>query len=200
MPVKSLKGLYHVGSLDASKKRDGYEGAGLSVSTHPDAWMKIAKGHVTGDTHRATKNGNRFLDAHSLSSAHKEEIKQWAIDNEYLSQQETVTVCYYDDEMEDDMCSTFDSMIDAETEYEDELEHMDVTIDKGGIIPTNKLRQATRQKRMDATGVLDFILPLYAAQAGLDGVWWQDDLDISRYSAPRGVIVPSKIKSWKFAT
>lgn len=49
LPVKTLKGLYHVGTLDASKKRDGYEGAGLSVSTHPDAWKRIAKGHVTGD-------------------------------------------------------------------------------------------------------------------------------------------------------
>lgn len=198
LPVKTLKGLYHVGTMDSSEKRDGFEGAGLSVSTHPDAWKKIARGHVTGDTHSATKEGNKFLDAHSLSDAHNKQIKQWAIKNGYLEQQETVTVCYYDDEMEDDLCSTFDSMADAEAEYDDELEHMDVTVDKGGIVPTDKLKKETRQNRIDSTGVLEFVLPIFAEQQGLDGVWWQDNLDVQRYSAPRGVIVPSKIKSWKF--
>jgi GNAT superfamily N-acetyltransferase len=199
LPVKTLKGLYHVGTLDASKKRDGYEGAGLSVSTHPDAWKQIARGHVTGDTHSATKEGNKFLDAHGLSDAHNEQIKQWALENDYLAQQETVTVCYYDDEMEDDLCSTFNSMADAEAEYDEELEHMDVSVDKGGIVPTDKLKKETRQNRIDSTGVLEFVLPIFAEQQGLDGVWWQDKLDVQRYSAPRGVIVPSKIKSWKFA-
>ena len=198
LPVKTLKGLYHVGTMDSSKKRDGFEGAGLSVSTHPDAWKQIARGHVTGDTHSATKEGNKFLDVHSLSDAHNEQIKQWAIENGYLEQQETVTVCYYDDEMEDDLCSTFDSMADAEAEYDEELEHMDVTVDKGGIVPTDKLKKETRQNRIDSTGVLEFVLPIFAEQQGLDGVWWQDNLDVQRYSAPRGVIVPSKIKSWKF--
>jgi len=199
LPVKTLKGLYHVGTLDASKKRDGYEGAGLSVSTHPDAWKQIARGHVTGDTHSATKEGNKFLDAHGLSAAHNEQIKQWALENDYLAQQETVTVCYYDDEMEDDLCSTFNSMADAEAEYDEELEHMDVSVDKGGIVPTDKLKKETRQNRIESTGVLEFVLPIFAEQQGLDGVWWQDKLDVNRYSAPRGVIVPSKIKSWKFA-
>jgi len=199
LPVKTLKGLYHVGTLDASKKRDGFEGAGLSVSTHPDAWKQIARGHVTGDTYSATKEGNKFLDAHGLSDAHNEQIKQWALENDYLAQQETVTVCYYDDEMEDDLCSTFNSMADAEAEYDEELEHMDVSVDKGGIVPTDKLKKETRQNRIESTGVLEFVLPIFAEQQGLDGVWWQDKLDVNRYSAPRGVIVPSKIKSWKFA-
>ncbi len=198
LPVKTLKGLYHVGTMDSSEKRDGFEGAGLSVSTHPDAWKQIARGHVTGDTHSATKEGNKFLDVHSLSDAHNKQIKQWAIENGYLEQQETVTVCYYDDEMEDDLCSTFDSMADAEAEYDEELKHMDVTVDKGGIVPTDKLKKETRQNRIDSTGVLEFVLPIFAEQQGLDGVWWQDNLDVQRYSAPRGVIVPSKIKSWKF--
>jgi len=199
LPVKTLKGLYHVGTLDASKKRDGFEGAGISVSTHPNAWKQIARGHVTGDTHSATKEGNKFLDAHSLSDAHNEQIKQWALKNDYLAQQETVTVCYYDDEMEDDLCSTFNSMADAEAEYDEELEYMDVTVEKGGIVPTDKLKKETRQNRIESTGVLEFVLPIFAEQQGLDGVWWQDKLDVQRYSAPRGVIVPSKIKSWKFS-
>ena len=90
-------------------------------------------------------------------------------------------------------------MADAEAEYDEELEHMDVSVDKGGIVPTDKLKKETRQNRIESTGVLEFVLPIFAEQQGLDGVWWQDKLDVNRYSAPRGVIVPSKIKSWKFA-
>jgi len=199
LPVKTLTDLFHVGTLDASKKRDGYEGAGLSVSTHPDAWQKIARGHVTGDTHTATKEGNKFLDVHSLSNKHNEQIKQWAVKNGYLEQQETVTVSWFDDEMDDTLSQTFNSMADAEAEYDEELEYMDVKVDKGGIVPTDKLKKETRQNRIESTGVLEFVLPIFAEHQGLDGVWWQDKLDVQRYSAPRGVIVPSKIKSWKFA-
>ena len=199
LPVKTLKGLFHVGTLDASKKRDGYEGAGLSVSTHPDAWQKIARGHVTGDTHTATKEGNKFLDVHSLSNKHNEQIKQWAVKNGYLEQQETVTVSWFDDEMDDTLSQTFNSMADAKAEHDEELEYMDVKVDKGGVVPTDKLKKETRQNRIESTGVLEFVLPIFAEQQGLDGVWWQDRLDVQRYSAPRGVIVPSKIKSWNFA-
>ena len=36
--------LYHVGSMDISKKtRNSYEGNGLSVSICPSAWESIAK-------------------------------------------------------------------------------------------------------------------------------------------------------------
>lgn len=43
--------------------------------------------------------------------------------------------------MEDDLCSTFNSMADAEYEYDGELEHYDVEVDKGGIVPTDKLKK-----------------------------------------------------------
>ena len=49
---------------------------------------------------------------------------------------------------------------------------------------------------MTPTGVFDYVLPLYAEELGYDGVWWEDILDIGKFSAPRGVIVPSKISSW----
>ena len=116
-----------------------------------------------------------------------------------LNQQETVTVSWYDDEMEDTLSMTFDSMADAKAEYGDEWDDYDVDVDKGGIVPTDKLKKATGQSRIDATGVLDYMLPLYAEQLDLDGVWWGDELDVHRYSAPRGVIVPSKVDTWKFA-
>ena len=199
-PTISVDDLYHVGTMDASKKGDfSFEGNGLSVSTHPDAWKRIARGQVSGDTYTATKPGNAFLDAHNLTKKHEQDITQWAIQKGLLDQQETVTVSWYDDEMDDTLNITFNSMADAKAEYGDELEDYDVDVNKGGIVPTAKLQKTTGQSRIDATGVLDYILPLYAEQLDLDGVWWGDELDVHRYSAPRGVIVPSKVDTWKFS-
>ena len=199
MPTVSLKDLYHVGTLDASKKGDfSYEGAGLSVTTEPDAWRRIARGQVAGDTHSVAKANNNFLDSHKLTSQHNEQIKQWAIDNGFLEQQETVTVSWYDDEMDDTLSQTFNSMADAEAEHGEYMDDYDVDVDKGGVVPTAKLKKATGQSRIEATGVLEYVLPLYAESLGLDGVWWADDLDVNKLSAPRGVIVPGKVDSFKF--
>ena len=199
MPTVSLKDLYHVGTLDASKKGDfSYEGAGLSVTTEPDAWRRIARGQVAGDTHSVAKANNNFLDSHKLTSQHNEQIKQWAIDNGFLEQQETVTVSWYDDEMDDTLSQTFNSMADAEAEHGEYMDDYDVDVDKGGVVPTAKLKKATGQSRIEATGVLEYVLPLYAESLGLDGVWWADELDVNKLSAPRGVIVPGKVDSFKF--
>ena len=100
--------------------------------------------------------------------------------------------------MDDTLSQTFNSMADAKEEHGDELEDYDVDVDKGGIVPTDKLKKATGQSRIEATGVLEYVLPLYAETLGLDGVWWGDDLDVNKLSAPRGVILPNKVKSWKF--
>jgi len=66
----------------------------------------------------------------------------------------------------------------------------------GGVKPTDKLKQVTNNPHLSPTGILDYILPLYADTLGLDGVWWQDVLDVTKLSAPRGVIVPSKVNTW----
>jgi hypothetical protein len=190
--------LYHVGTLNPQKKRDGYEGAGLSISTHPNAWMRIARGHVAGDIYQCIKAGNEFLNAHFLSPDHAAEIKNWGIETGYLTSYETVSVSWFDDEMEDTVLQTFASISEAREEFEDLEDFYDVSVDQGGVLPTEKLKNETRQTQMDLTGLLDFVLPLYAEKLGLDGVWWQDRLDVVSYSAPRGVIVPSKLESWGF--
>ena len=48
--------------------------------------------------------------------------------------------------------------------------------------------------------VLDALLPLWCeARTGLDGVWWDDDLDPMRLSAPRGCIPADRVSEWAFA-
>ena len=192
----TLKKLYHVGSLNAENKRDhSYEGAGISVSTHPDAWRKIARGYVTGDTYQAIKPNNKFLNATRLSKNDKKEITEWAIENDLIENTTTYRVSYYDDELESEVYSDYETYEEAEREADDPEYIQQIN---NGIKPTDKLRTLTRNPKMSPTGVLGYLLPLYAEDLGYDGVWWNDVLDIGKYSAPRGVIVPSKIDTWKF--
>jgi hypothetical protein len=194
IPTKSFKQLYHVGSLDASKKREGsYEGAGLSVSTHPDAWRRIAKGFVTGDTYVLQKSGNKFLSANNLNKSAKNTIQQWAVKNGLLEPSIVYRVSYYDDELDSEVYSDYDSYEQAKLEADDESDIKKIV---GSYKPTDKLKTLTKNPRMTPTSVLDYVLPLYAEELGYDGVWWQDTLDIGKFSAPRGVIVPSKISTW----
>lgn len=194
VPTKSFKQLYHVGSLDASKKREGsYEGAGLSVSTHPDAWKKIAKGFVTGNTYILQKNGNKFLNANNLTKSAKNAIQQWAVEHKLLEPSIVYRVSYYDDELESDVYSDYNSYEEAKLEADDES---DIKKISASYKPTAKLKTLTKNPKMTPTGVFDYVLPLYAEELGYDGVWWEDILDIGKFSAPRGVIVPSKISSW----
>lgn len=194
IPTKSFKQLYHVGSLDASKKREGsYEGAGLSVSTHPDAWRRIAKGFVTGDTYVLQKSGNTFLNANNLNKSAKNTIQQWAVKSGLLEPSIVYRVSYYDDELESEVYSDYDSYEQAKLEADDESDIKKIV---GSYKPTDKLKTLTKNPRMTPTSVLDYVLPLYAEELGYDGVWWQDTLDIGKFSAPRGVIVPSKISTW----
>jgi hypothetical protein len=192
----TLKKLYHVGSLNAENKREhSYEGAGLSVSTHPDAWRKIARGHVTGDTYQAVKPNNKFLNANRLSKNDKKEITEWALKNDLIEYVNTYRVSYYDDELASEVYSDYESYKEAEREADDPS---DIQTINNGLKPTDKLKTLTRNPKMTVTGVLDYLLPLYAENMDYDGVWWNDMLDIGKYSAPRGVIVPSKIDTWKF--
>lgn len=45
----------------------------------------------------------------------------------------------------------------------------------------------------------DLILNLWADAEcdGIHGFWWNEKLDALRFSAPRGVILPSKIAAWQ---
>ena len=194
--VITINNLYHVGSLDQSKKRSGsLEGSGLSVSTKPDAWRRIARGHVAGDTYRAIKPGNKFLNARSITKKIRSDITTWALNNNLIEQATIYRVSHYDDELESTVYSDFETLKQAEREAYDKEDIQEIP---GGIKATNKLRSISNNPNISATGILDYVLPLYAQDQGYDGVWWNDILDVNKWSAPRGVIVPSMISTWKF--
>lgn len=195
-PTKSFAELWHIGSMDAAQKRTGsYEGSGLSVSRHPSAWRGIGGGHVQGDTWELEKAGNKFLDYHAMPYALQEAIRNWGIQQGYVKVVTHYRIEYYDDEWEQTRYTIFDTREQAE----EELEAMDGDPDDieeitDAIKTTPKLDARTR----NAPGNdLEPLVPVWVEDnTDLDGVWWQDSFDPERLSAPRGVIVPSKVATW----
>jgi hypothetical protein len=198
LKTRTFRKLWHVGSMTATDKRaDSYEGAGLSVSLHPNAWRRIARGFVGGDTYEMTKPGNVFLDAHKVGKRQEAQIRQWAIENGYAEAKAQYQVSWYDEEMDGRVAFVFDTREEAEAESDPEYNE-DIIIKEipTGMTGTQKLADRCMQTRID-TSPLDLILTVYAEDVmGVDGVWFNDLHDPSRLSAPRGVIFQSKLASW----
>jgi hypothetical protein len=197
---KTFKKLWHVGSMDVKHKQEGsLEGSGLSVSVNPEEWMQIAE--IGGDTWELTKPGNRFLNFHRLSKQQRQQIMAWGVENGYATEVSGAwRLVYYDSETDEERYMEFLSKEEAEAElgnYGDDEKV--VPVDGKTVSGTDKLKQRTKNPHADETAVaFDLLVTVYAEdELDCDGVWWQDTLDPASLSAPRGVIFPSKLKSWK---
>jgi RNA:NAD 2'-phosphotransferase (TPT1/KptA family)/8-oxo-dGTP pyrophosphatase MutT (NUDIX family) len=194
---KSFKKLWHVGTMNPKDKRDdSYEGAGLSVSVNPDEWQMIAK--IGGDLWELTKAGNKFVNFHRLSKPQRKQIVDWGIKNGYAQPAELWRHTWYDDELDDERYSDYATKEEAEAELGSYGEGEKVEPVKGGLTATPKLSQKSKRGDIDPIEVVDLLVTAYAEdELDCDGVWWADDLDPDNLSAPRGVIFPSKLSSWK---
>lgn len=190
MPVVEKTGLSHVGSLRAEDKKNlSYEGQGLSVSQHPEEWQRIAR--LNGDVHAFSKPA-KMLDFHSLNDEQLESVMAHALKSGWVERSDVHTVTYFDDEWDREMRMQFadyDEAIDEAEALEGEVNTAQEW--KYLDMPDNTARSG---EVADA----DVVVAAWVDQErpDLDGVWWEDDLDVSRLSAPRGVIVPSRIESW----
>ena len=177
------------------KRRGSYEGAGLSVSRHPNAWMAIARGHVSGSVYELTKSGNRFLDYHAIPYELITSIRDWGIREGYVEAVTHFRVKYYDDEWEEERYMDFASREEAI----EEVELMDADPEEIEVI-TDALKASPKldARTLGAGDDLEALVPVWVEDmTDLDGVWWQDSFDPDRLSAPRGVIVPSKLAEWQ---
>jgi hypothetical protein len=202
-PTLSINCLWHVGSMNPADKRPGsYEGAGLSVSLHPDEWTHIAKlgGYPTWELRR---DGATFLHAHRLTKAQKSLVMAWGIERGLAEVCDLWEWSRFDDELE----STITSYSTSEDEAREEADDGD-----GGVWGSIKRVDGHRSTALLADlarqhgpiegsdFVLDLLYPLYAEQKlDVDGVWWADKLQPECYSAPRGVIILSKLSLWSVA-
>lgn len=202
-PTISFPEIYHVGSFQSADKRPGsYEGAGLSISLHPEEWTEIAD--LGGEpTWRLTRANNGFLAAHELSRRIQREILEWAVKRQYAESCNIYRWRYIDADT-DSPCDCFfltQAEADAESLWDAEPDNGPNgtvrAMDGHKSTPTLDTLTAQTSPAIGTDFVLDLLLPLYADEVlDLDGVWWADRYDPSALSAPRGVIVPSKIALW----
>lgn len=90
---------------------------------------------------------------------------------------------YYDDELDREVYALFDSLDALREEYPDE-EYVEVSRESGHF----SSRDVLLKHGWSADGIheIDFAIIEWARENGLDGVYWDEELDISGYSAPRG--------------
>lgn len=201
LPTMNIKeDLYHVGSLDISKrKNNSHEGRGLSISTEPEAWEAINKGRTVGDTHLVSKSSNKFVDMLRIDKGVYEELFSWGVSNGYMEQVVVYKVYWYDDELEETVYQELYDIDDVKIEledmdisYEEAIEDEVLEVLEGGYSVTSKFKNETGSEHKD------LIVSLYCQNENIvvDGLYWNETLSISKYSAPRGVIFDNMLGTW----
>jgi hypothetical protein len=196
IPTKSFPKLFHVGTMNhADKRRGSYEGSGLSVSLHPEAWTAIARlGHQVWTCERPN---NRFVDFLELSEAQHRLIANWAIDAGLATRGSVWRVDYVDDETDERRWITMTNRTEAQEEAA-ALREVAIEV-PNTLIAAPELLARMMQDRSEPSNAADLTTIAYAEDVlQIDGVWWNERLDILGLSAPRAVIVPSAIPRWTF--
>ena len=189
-PPGKIRVLYHVGTMDYSRKRkDSHEGDGLSVSICPEVWERITEGYSHGATHTLYKENPRLLDYYALTSEQKSEVSEWGKSQGYVQETILYKAIFYDEDGKE--------YYSLHLSREEALEESEETEEIQGLIPTEKLKAET-YTNIDLISVFDVVLEKYTEQVlGYDGIYWDEELDVFGYSAPRGVIFNSRLVSFQ---
>lgn len=191
--VKSV--VWHLGARPSARRTKGglsYEGAELSVSEHPDAWVQIAQ---LGGAARwqGRKRQGRFLDALRAQA----QVLSWAHDAGVIQPRTAWRVTYFDQETEEERSMLFDSADEAELnakEFEGTARKVRSwafgSVGERYVIKQMKVAEVPHDLAADLAPIF------FARHLKLDGVWWNETLDPERLSAPRGCILSEQIASW----
>ena len=204
-PLWDLERVTHIGSLDPAHKGcrgESYEGTGLSVSVHPEEWEEIARlgGQAWWETDLSAL---RILDGHQFIHEHSKALEQWGQQQGWLRAGVMYKISWFDEEMQQTLSMLLSSLEDAQNELEEMGEGTDriETIDPCWLA-TPKLDVAMgRTPRDQPSGdsqVLQDVATVWAKEQGLDGVWWEDNLEVEAYSAPRGVVFEDRVPRLTF--
>lgn len=202
LPMLMFDVTYHVGHMEGRTRQQGrhsYEGAGLSVSLHPDAWRRIGRAQVDGPTWalQACRDGvvrpTELIDMHAcLQDGNlRHSVIEWATAEGLLKTQVVFRYDWYDDELGDNFYASFPTLEEALIEADgDEAAVTTVS----GVIATPALAEAANQRDITPTLALEHAMLCYLERhSDADGVWWADELDPARLSAPRGATFQSRL-------
>lgn len=214
-PVRNQDTWYHVGDLSKMEKKNSYEGAGLSISQVPNSWRRIAR--LAGDTYKLEKKGAKFLEMVYVSIPVRKTIFSWAIEQGYLTEKAIWVNRYYDDEYEAVYEMEFASREELneeiswdslDKEEQEALLHPEKDEDgkfTDGIFEVKRFSATEKLLKLEcwkgsclSSQAEDFAIIRYADEVlNLDGVHWDEEHDVMRLSAPRGVIFQSQLHKWK---
>jgi hypothetical protein len=199
LPTTQKKIVFHVGTGQppSDKPYHSYEGTGLSVSEHPEAWRMIARlgDDPTWQLTRLDRRPGCFVDMRKLSPAQVERLRRTAIEHGLLAPRTEYVVSYYDSELDDDCEMTVYSLEQAE----EEADSMQCDVKKRrGFGPTALLMEMWSKRFKAQEPPDDFALTVVLEGIGSwDGVWWHDKLEPMKLSAPRGMMFQSKLSEWQ---
>ena len=206
-PLHTFDSVCHIGTWpeapDTNRKpgrATSYEGIGLSVSTHPDAWRAIVKlgGYPYRWLERRDGKPGRFVDGHAA----RREAHEWAVRRGWLVGVPGWVVSWEDDEMEDTMMLELFDHDEALDEAGDHAELRPATIWVAAGELLRRLDAHYGRQPNNQHGALDGELLnrwTAAVYPDLDGVWWDNALDEIRLSAPGGLILPESLSGWHVA-
>ncbi len=199
--TRKLSKVHHIGSFEARDKGStSQEGSGLSVSLHPHEWEDIAR--LGGGTwFTLTRQGGEFLDFHRLGKKRTAELEAWGLANGWLEPKTLWRMDYWDSE---DECVRY-SLFETEQAARSELRFIlcgqaEDADNKVTEIATVDLTSAADQRigfKLGSHFAHDMAATFWVEDCTeLDGVWWNDTLDVGSLSAPRGVILKSRLARW----
>lgn len=194
LPTRSFLRLYHVGTMNPRDKQpNSLKGAGLSVSEVSESWRRITE-LGNAPVFRLKRAGNAFLDARKLTDRETRVIEDWGIHSGLIKRTKIYRVQYFDDEWGSTLYSEYTDKREAECEAEDYGVKVKTI---NGYIGTDGFMRVTRTTQIDPITTLPLLLTIYAeTETLLDGVFWNDTLNESYYSAPKAVIMPSRVPAW----
>lgn len=203
-PTRSLSTVYHVGDLSGEREQPyvSYEGDGVSVSQHPDVWRSLIQ--KTGDsslpetatTYELISDGATFFEA-VPGGPPRESIIEWAVANGFVHYEPGFEVRWQGTDSYH-MMQFFDRpRAEREAAVADrELSEIMLLAlsERGRQYWEHAFEQLPSEA--DPLVICDLTPMWYAEARGFDGVWWDEDLAPTRYSAPRGVIFQSRLDEW----
>lgn len=191
--VTDIDELFHVGTLNVDDKGvDSYEGCGLSVSVHPDEWAKIAR---LGDDDPWVCDARklRLVDGHRLLRDAAQSLLAWGVQEGLASECVAWQVDFVDDYGDERsyLCASTDEADAAADDCGGEIQEV------RGHAPSEALCERMLWRRTHAgvpsVSIAQDLATVWAEDAGYDGIWWEDELDVWKLSAPRGVIFPAAL-------
>ena len=203
--ARVIKHVKHIGHFDQSgaQRRATFDGPGIAVSTHPEAWRGIAG--LNGPEWELTYTAAHWVDALSFTDEDLEEIQEWMVMMRYMH---AVTAWVVDcvDEKGEIIDRAFSTRKEAAAAIGSTLELEeagDATFDSRTTEIDSFMLEKRAMARLggwpDPLRWHDAAILLFTREVIMPkrplvmGVWWDEPLAPERGLCPSGVLFPERL-------